>query len=113
MQHPTEDELILYHYNEGRRRERVDGHLQKCSACAASYGAIVETLSLVPDPEVPERDDRYGLEVWQRIRHRLPVPDAPWWMAWYRPALAGAVAVLIVAAFAAGRYGPAGPLTPP
>ena len=26
---------------------------------------------------MPDRDDRYGLEVWQRIRHQLPLQDAP------------------------------------
>ena len=27
MRHYSEDELILYHYGEGRHRERVDEHL--------------------------------------------------------------------------------------
>ena len=115
MRHITEDELVLYHYGEARRRERIDAHLQSCAECAATYRAIAETLALVSEPEIPERDDRYGLEVWQRIRHDLPVQDAPWWIAWYRPAAAAAVAVLVVAAFIAGRYWPNGtnqPATP-
>jgi hypothetical protein len=103
MRHYSEDELILYHFDESPRRDRIDEHLQACESCAASYRAIADTLATVGDVEVPERDERYGLEVWQRIRHRLPVQDAPWWMAWYRPALAGAVAALVIAAFAAGR----------
>jgi len=106
MRHPGEDELILYHYGEGRRREQIDAHLQECGDCARSYRSITDTLALVAAPEVPERDDRYGLEVWQRIRHDLPVQEAPWWVAWYRPALATAVAMLVVAAFVAGRYWP-------
>ena len=112
MRHFSEDELILYHYGEGRRRDRIDAHLQACAPCAAMSREIAGTLDLIPDLDVPERDDRYGLEVWQRIRHDLPVQDAPWWMAWYRPALTGGVAVLIVAAFLAGRYWPTSDSTP-
>lgn len=111
MRHYSEDELILYHYGEGRHRERIDEHLQGCDACGSTYRSIAGTLAAFDSSElaIPERDDRYGLEVWQRIRNRLPVQEAPWWMAWSRPALAGAVAALIVAAFVAGRLwsGPA------
>jgi hypothetical protein len=109
MRHYTEDELILYHYGEARRRDQIDEHLQVCAGCADVHRRIVEALAIVGDANVPERDDFYGLEVWQRIRHRLPVQDPPWWMAWYRPALAGAIASLIVAAFVAGRFWSAAP----
>jgi hypothetical protein len=64
---------------------------------------------MVTAPEPPERGDQYGLEVWQRIRHKLPEQHAPWWMAWLRwdrLALAGAAAVLVLAAFVAGRVSP-------
>jgi hypothetical protein len=66
-------------------------------------------------PEVPDRGDQYGLEVWQRIRHRLPPQEGPSWTAWLQPsplagfsrwnrlALAAAAAVLLIGAFAAGR----------
>jgi hypothetical protein len=116
MRHFSEDELILFHYGEGRRRDRIDDHLKACAPCAAISRDIARMLDVIPDLDVPERDDRYGLEVWQRIRHHLPVQEAPWWMAWYRPAAACGVAVLIVAAFVAGRYWPtsdAPPAPPP
>jgi len=106
MRHYTDDELTLYHYGEGRRRDRIDEHLQACESCAATYRDLAGTLALVGDLEVPERDERYGLEVWQRIRHDLPPQDAPWWAGWRRPALAGAIAMLVVASFAAGRFWP-------
>jgi hypothetical protein len=112
MRHFSEDELILYHYGEGRRRDRIEAHLRTCTACAAVYGEIAGTLDLLPDLDAPERDERYGLEVWQRIRHDLPARDAPWWMAWQRPALAGGVAALVLAAFLAGRGWPPSGSTP-
>src|SRR5688572_15743743 len=106
MSHYTDDELTLYHYGEAPRRDRIEEHLQACEACAATYRDVARTLALVGDLDVPERDERYGLEVWQRIRHDLPPREASWAMAWYRPALAGVAAMLIVTAFAAGRYWP-------
>src|SRR5947209_2460584 len=113
--HFTEDDLTLYYYGEGpyrvdrmgnrSARRRVDQHLESCPACASLYREIAGTLAMVVAPEVPERGDQYGLEVWQRIRHKLPEQDAPWWTALFRYdrlALAAATALLVVAAFVAG-----------
>lgn len=109
MAHYSDDELALYHYGEAPRRDRIEHHLQECEACAATYLDIARTLALVGDLNVPDRDERYGLEMWQRIRHDLPPQEEPWFvsvMAWHRSALAGTVALLIAAAFVAGRYWP-------
>ena len=105
-EHWTEDDLILYFYGEGKRRAEVERHLQDCAACAASYRAIAGTLAMVRTPETPERGDQYGLEVWQRIRPELVERQAPWWVVWMQPQRLGvlaAAAVLLIAAFVAGR----------
>lgn len=110
MTHYTEDDLILYYYGEARRRADIEQHLGACGACAATYRQIAGTLSLVTAPAVPDRDDRYGLEVWQRIRHQLPLQDAPSWRAWFKgdrfamAGLAAALCIVVVAAFVAGRF---------
>jgi len=106
MKHYVEDDLILYYYGEARNRAAIDQHLASCGECSTAYQEIVSTLAVVGHLEVPERDERYGLEVWQRIRHSLPVQEPPFWMAWLRPALAGAVVLAIGAAFVSGRYWP-------
>lgn len=112
MIHYTEDELTLYHYGEApwnKSRDRIERHLQECESCATTYLNIARTLALVGDLDVPERDERYGLEVWRRIRHDLPPPEPPWFkglIAWHRSVLVGAAAILIMAAFVAGRYWP-------
>ena len=72
MTHSTDDELTLYYYGEGRRRGAIERHLEECAACAALYREIAGTLALIAEPEAPARSEQYGLEVWQRIRHRLP-----------------------------------------
>jgi hypothetical protein len=104
--HYNEDELILYYYGESKRRAAIDEHLASCAACSTAYQEIVSTLALVGHPEVPERDERYGLEVWQRIRHKLPVQEPPFWMAWLKPALAAAVVLAVATAFVSGRLWP-------
>jgi hypothetical protein len=69
--HCSEDDLTLYYYGEARRRADITRHLQECASCTALYDEIAGTLALVVADEVPERGDQYGLEVWQRIRLEL------------------------------------------
>jgi len=107
VKHYTEEDLILHFYNERGNRKDVEVHLDQCERCAASYRELARTLRLIETPEAPERGDQYGLEVWQRIRHRLPEQEVPWWSVWFRAdrlAAAGAFAVLLMAAFVAGRW---------
>ena len=109
MAHYSEEDLILYYYGEGRRRADIERHLDGCGTCAAGYRQIAGTLSMIAAPETPERDERYGLEVWQRIRHQLPEQDTAWWPAWLRwdrlafASATAAVCIIVVAAFVAGR----------
>jgi hypothetical protein len=109
MTHYSEDDLILYYYGEGRRRLDVERHLDGCPDCSAVYRSIAATLQLVPVPDVPERDDSYSLEVWQRLHPRLPEQDGPAWRAWlgwnWVSMTASAVAIALVA-FVAGRTWP-------
>jgi hypothetical protein len=117
--HYSEDELTLYYYGEApsagfgaaRRKADIEGHLQECSDCARIYREISGTLAMVVAEEAPERGERYGLEVWQRIRHRLPEPEPAFkWFKWFTGfkgfgfrEFAAAAVVLMIAAFVAGR----------
>ena len=110
--HFSDDDLTLYYYGEGRRRADIEKHLDACAACASLYREISQTLAMVTAPETPERGDQYGLEVWQRIRHKLPEQDAPWWTTFFRHdrlVFAAAAAMLVLVAFVAGRAWPRGP----
>jgi hypothetical protein len=109
MDHCSEDDLILHHYGEHQRAARVDRHLQSCAACADAFRGLAETLRLVVPGDVPDRNDRYGLEVWQRIRHRLPERDGVGFLHWIRAnvvAAAAAAVLLVGVAFIAGRTWP-------
>ena len=114
MKHYSEDELTLYYYGEGRRRANVERHLDGCAECAKVYREIAGTLAMIAAPEVPERGDQYGLEVWQRIRHRLPEQEHGFggferfggfdrFLGFRGFGLAAAAALLVLAAFVAGR----------
>jgi len=113
--HYQEDDLILYYYGEGTRRAEIERHLDECPSCTTTFRTIGRTLAMIPAPEPPERGDQYGLEVWQRIRYRLPEQAAPWWttlLRWDRLVLASAAAVLMIAAFVVGRSWPRQAVTP-
>jgi hypothetical protein len=117
--HYSEDDLTLYYYGEvpsagfggPRRKADIERHLQECSDCARIYREISGTLAMVVADEAPERGERYGLEVWQRIRHRLPEPEPGFksfkWFTGFKGfgfrEFAAAAAVLMIAAFVAGR----------
>jgi hypothetical protein len=109
MTHYSDDELVLFFYGEGHRPEAVQHHLDACLACAALYHDIARTMKLVTVPSEPDRGERYGLEVWQRIRPLLPIQApsrAPAWWQWNHLVSGGAIAALLVAAFVAGRMWP-------
>ncbi|HEY3382840.1 MAG TPA: hypothetical protein VGK32_13780 [Vicinamibacterales bacterium] len=115
MNHLSEEQLVLYHYGDaGDRAENaaIEEHLHGCEACQVQFAAIRRTLDTVQSAPVPERGDGYGTEIWMRIEPRLAASRRPWWQTasdFFVPrrlVLAGGVAVLIVAAFVAGRLSP-------
>jgi hypothetical protein len=112
--HYTEDDLTLYYYGEGRRRADIESHLESCAQCAALYRDLAATLTLVTAPDAPARDDRYGLEVWQRIRHQLPQRQRFLWFRGFNAfvGFAAAAAVLMIAAFIAGQRFSPNPVNP-
>jgi hypothetical protein len=105
MNHCSEEDLILHYYGEADRRAAIERHLATCAPCAAEYRALAAALSQMTAPEPPGRGEHYGLEVWQKIRHRLPEQDTRGW-AWplsERWMLAAGVTALLVAALFTGR----------
>ena len=67
-EHISEDDLTLYYYGEGRRRDVIERHIDECRACTPLYAEVAGTLAMIAAAETPERGDQYGLEMWQRIR---------------------------------------------
>lgn len=109
--HCSDDDLVLAYYGESDAHET---HLAACVECALRYRELRAALDSAAAPDIPARGDHYGLEVWQRIRHRLPdqrpawvqllgLPSAADRVRWRLPAFAAAALLLIALGFTAGR----------
>ena len=120
MNHPSEEQLILYHYGEAPDGGEVAGHLEICESCRANYQALQRVFSAVDRTPVPERNETYGAEVWRRLHPQLSEPSEskgihgqmaqlvarvaafrfPRW------AVASGLAVAVLSAFLVGRFWP-------
>jgi len=106
VNHPTEEDLILFFYGDADRQDATAAHLEACAECQASLRGLKATLGVVDGHVVPERGAGYGAEVWARVQQRLEQEPPRTWRSWFAPrrlALAAGVAMLVVAAFVAGR----------
>lgn len=106
MTHPTQEELVLYHYGE-TDREPIARHLSSCDRCKRTYAELRRMFGAVDRVEVPARDPAYPERVWNRIEHRLGRTERSTWRVWLSPprlSLAAALAALVVVAFLAGRF---------
>ena len=106
MKHLTEAEMILKHYNE-LRDTALESHLADCTECREELQRLSAALAKVPQVKVPMLTENYGSQVWTKLRDRLPEKRQSWFAEVLRPgqwAVVGAMAVLLVAAFVAGRF---------
>ena len=109
-EHCSDEDLLLEYYGEG---SESTAHLSTCAECGARFHALKTMLNGVT-LEPPERGERYGLEVWQAIRHRLP-PRTAGWRGLLTPqwGLAAAATLLLAVGFTAGRLWPDAEQVPP
>jgi len=109
MNHLSEEELILHYYSEEGDGLITEHHLDGCEECRHQYVALQRVLNVVDSFPVPARPADYGAKVWQRIEGQFPVRRRRWWsFEWRMAAAAAAVTSLLVLAFLAGRFYPAG-----
>lgn len=115
MNHLTEEQLVLYHFGdlgEGPDPASIEEHLHACAACRTDLDELRHMLSAVSSLPVPDRPEHYGTDVWSRIEASLGPRGSGWrerlqsMLVPRRLVLAGAAAVLVVAAFVAGRLPP-------
>jgi len=101
--HCSDEDLLLEYYGE---TSEWAAHLSSCAECGTRFHALKAMLNGIT-LEPPERSERYGLEVWQAIRHRLPARQ-PRWHSLLTPqwGLAAAAAFLLAVGFTAGRVWP-------
>ncbi len=105
MKHLTEEELVERYY--GDDSPDLARHLETCRECKTAYAALETDLRELPSIQPPARDDRYGEQVWRALSPTL----APWPQPrqlrrihlWQVLTATAACAVLVAAAFHAGR----------
>ena len=103
--HPTEEQLVLYYYRDTQETPEMAAHLETCAECRDGYHALQRALNSVDSLAVPERAPDYELNVWRALVPLLK-PRQPWYRSWsrWKPLMiAASMAVLLVAAFLAGR----------
>lgn len=111
MKHLTEEQIVLHYYGEVPDGDRVATHLESCPRCRAEFEKVKALLEQIPVAAVPEPPDYLAQKVWLHVRDRMDERRArEWSWRWFfsptRFATAGAVAVLVLAAFLAGRFWP-------
>jgi hypothetical protein len=113
MTHPSEQDLVLYFYDDAPKPAALERHLAQCGACAAEFAHLRATLTAIEFP-VPERSPDYETQLWSTLHPRLERVEAPqrsFWTSALQPRLwatAGVLAAIVIAAFLAGRYVPHG-----
>ena len=109
MNHLSEEDLVLYFYGDAPRAAALERHLAECTRCAGEFAHLRATLSAIDYP-VPDRAADYEAQLWSTLRPLLEQTEAPkrsLWAALLQPrrwVVAGALAVILLAAFLAGRY---------
>ena len=105
--HLSEDELILHYYGEIERAEeaRVASHLASCAECQAASDKLRRVMTLVDSAAPVEARPGFERDAWARLEPHLDANRAGWRTFFWSPqwALAGGIAVLVLAAFVAGR----------
>jgi hypothetical protein len=116
MTHLTEEQIVLHCYGDAADPAAVDQHLAACWQCRSEFEQVKELLAGIPVIDPPEPPAYLEEKVWLNVRDRLPEKTNSGWKRIFSPskwAIAGATAVLVLAAFLAGRYSQHPPVSQP
>ena len=103
MKHLDQEQLVAHYYGDGG--QEIERHLADCYECRSEFAELQRTLAAILPPNAPARGAGYGGEVWDRVRAHLPeaAPQPAWWRMPRSWAAAGAMAMIVAAAFLLGR----------
>ncbi|HMF92546.1 MAG TPA: hypothetical protein VKL40_18025 [Candidatus Angelobacter sp.] len=106
MNHLSEEQIVLHYYGDADGEDEVRLHLASCPECRGEFERVQGLLRNIGPIEVPEPPAVFEEKTWLNVRDRLPEKRRRWFAAPPKWALAGAMALLLVFAFIAGRYWP-------
>jgi len=108
--HLTEDDLVLHYYGELEQpaAARTAEHLRACPACNASFTTLQRVLAAVDSMPPLEVGDGFERKTWARLQPELDGGSRKGWRSWFlispaRLAWVAGIAILVAAAFFAGR----------
>ena len=108
MNHLREKQIVFYCFGDADDAGEVARHLEECLECQSEFERVERFLRQIEPEEVPEPPAVFEEKTWFLLREHLGAKRGGfprWLLSPPRWAVAGAVAVLLVAAFLAGRYG--------
>jgi hypothetical protein len=114
MNHLSEEQIVLHYYGDAEESSEVELHLAACPDCRAEFARVQSMLRQIEPMEVPEPSAGFEVKTWLNVRDRLPEKGGLLRRLFFpkifgsqqKWALAGAMAVLLAAAFLAGRFWP-------
>ncbi len=117
MKHLTEEQIILHCFSDAENVAEINQHLGECSECREAFDQVKAMLASIEPTPVPAPHASLEQKIWLKLQDRLPpktqgiLPDL-FSQRFLRPflqakwAAGAAMAVLVLAAFVAGRFWP-------
>ncbi len=114
--HLTDDELVLHYYGEMSEgaEARACAHLDTCAACRDNLTRLQRVMAAIDAAPMVEPDPFFEQRTWARLAPGLDAvpPRAGRRVPWAALAWGAAAALVVIAAFVAGRLFP-GPANAP
>jgi anti-sigma factor RsiW len=83
----------------GEASPAMNEHLLGCDACADKFADMQKTMALLDEWQAPEPSPYFDTRLMARVREEQAKPQRSPWLSWFRaPALAGALALVLMVA---------------
>ena len=83
----------------GEASPELNAHLHGCTACTDKLADMRKTMALLDEWQAPELSPYFDTKLMARVREERAKPEKAAWLSWFRlPALAGALALVLMVA---------------
>jgi len=109
MKHLTEEQIVLHCFGDANNSQAIERHLKICAECRGEFEQVRGLLQEIPATPAPEPPAYLEQKVWLNLRDRLPRHRASVWRELFANSkwvITSVMAILVIAAFLAGRYWP-------